>query len=146
MSEVNTNWLTFEEGLERIRRAVGKDFSQSSKIITSRDSGMDQLANKLKIAGAPSGFEKWQLPVYLDGPSQLFISAAAPNAEAGEHSHDAGDGIRFMVSGSIHYAGKELTAGDWMYIPKGKKYSFKAGATGATMCYCYCCCCATRLR
>ena len=76
-----------------------------------------------------------ELPVYLSGPSQLFISAAPPNAEVGEHSHDAGDGIRFMVGGSIYYAGKELTAGDWMYIPQGKKYAFKAGAMGAVMCY-----------
>src|ERR1700722_9754481 len=145
MSNVNINWITFEQGVERIRRAVGKDFDQQSRIITSRDADVGKLQTKLKVGGVPDGFEKWQLPVYLSGPSQLFISAAPPNAEFGEHSHDAGDGIRFMVGGSIHYAGKELTAGDWMYIPQGKKYAFKAGAMGAVMCYCYCCCCVPRL-
>lgn len=141
--EVDTNWLTFEEGLERIRKVVGK--SLENKVVTSRDPGMEQIAAKLKIAGAPSGFQKWQLPVFLNGPSQLFISAGAPNIDVGEHSHDAGDGIRFMVSGSIHFEGKELSAGDWMFIPKGKRYAFRVGALGAVMCYCYCCCCAPRL-
>ena len=108
--EVDTNWLTFEEGLERIRKVVGK--SLENKVVTSRDPGMEQIAAKLKIAGAPSGFQKWQPPVFLNGPSQLFISAGAPNIDVGEHSHDAGDGIRFMVSGSIHFEGKELSAGD----------------------------------
>jgi hypothetical protein len=146
MSAVNIDWLTFEQGLDRIKKAVGKDFDITNRIVTSRDSGMGHLVTKLKVAGAPAGFEKWQLPVYLNGPSQLFISAAGPNVEVGEHSHDAGDGVRFMVSGSILFEGKELTAGDWMFIPKGKKYAFKVGAVGACMCYCYCCCCVPRLQ
>ncbi|MFI5059704.1 MAG: hypothetical protein ACHQLQ_16175 [Candidatus Acidiferrales bacterium] len=98
MSEVNTNWITFEQGLERIKETVGKNFD-TNRIVTSRDPGMEELTKKLRVKGAPSGFEKWQLPVYLNGPSQLFISAAGPNVEVGEHSHDAGDGIRFIVSG-----------------------------------------------
>jgi len=144
MSEINTNWITFEEGLERIRQTVGKQFDQQRKIVTSRDSEVAPLTEKLRVPGLPAGFIKWQLPVYLNGPSQLFISVAAPHSEAGEHSHDAGDGIRFIVSGSINYAGKELTAGDWMYIPQGKRYGFRTGPLGAVMCYCYCCCCVPR--
>jgi quercetin dioxygenase-like cupin family protein len=82
------------------------------------------------------------LPVYLANPSQLFLTIAAPETAAEEHSHDEGDGIRFITSGSIIYKGMELTAGDWMFIPKGEKYSFMTGRMGANMCYCYCCCCA----
>jgi hypothetical protein len=134
-----------EQGLDRIKKAVGNS-DVTNNIVTSRDPGIGDVVAKLKVTGAPQGFEKWQLPVYLNGPSQLFISAAAPNVEVGAHSHDAGDGIRFMVSGSILFDGKELTAGDWMFIPKGKKYAFRVGATGACMCYCYCCSCVPRLQ
>lgn len=58
------------------------------------------------------------------------------------HSHDEGDGFRFIVSGSILFDGRELHAGDWMFIPKGKTYSFKVGRSGVGICYCYACCCA----
>jgi len=59
MSNVNTNWITFEQGVERIRRAVGKDFDQQSRIITSRDADVGKLQTKLKVGGVPDGFEKW---------------------------------------------------------------------------------------
>jgi hypothetical protein len=59
-----------------------------------------------------------------------------------KHSHDEGDGIRIIMSGSIIYDGHELSGGDWMFIPKGVAYDFKVGPMGAALCYCYCCCCA----
>jgi len=59
MSNVNINWITFEQGVERIRRAVGKDFDQQSRIITSRDADVGKLQTKLKVGGVPDGFEKW---------------------------------------------------------------------------------------
>jgi hypothetical protein len=58
------------------------------------------------------------------------------------HSHNEGDGVRFIASGSIKYNGQELTTGDWMYIRAGSEYEFEVGRYGAVMCYCYCCCCA----
>lgn len=91
-----------------------------------------------------NGFKKWQLPIILQD-SQLFISIGQPDINVPKHSHDEGDGIRFIMSGSIYYDGQELNAGDWMFIPKGKPYSMKIGPFGATMCYCYCCCCAGSL-
>ena len=69
---------------------------------------MDALA----IDNVPEGFRKWQLPVYLSEPSQLFISVAEPGVKVPEHAHEEGDGIRFIAGGSITYEGKELTAGD----------------------------------
>ena len=68
----------------------------------------------------------------------MFISSAPPKAKVPSHAHD-GPGVRFISSGSIKYKEQELTAGDWMYIPKGKAYSFEVGALGATMFYCYQC-------
>jgi len=139
----NPNQVTFEQGVERIRAAVEKVGLDASGILTSRDKPVREAARLLAVKNVPDGgFHKWQLPVYLEEPSQLFITVAEPGAEAPEHSHDEGDGIRFIVSGSIHFDGKELTAGDWMYVPAKRRYSFKVGNLGAVMCYCYCCSCA----
>jgi len=90
----------------------------------------------------PEGFQKWQLPFYLEG-GQFFITTAGPNLEVGEHAHDD-DGVRFIISGSIFYDGIELGQGDWMYLPKGQRYGFRTGPAGALMWYCYRCCCAGR--
>jgi len=130
----------FEESLKRIRAAAQKVGIQLNRVITSQDDQAVEAQKLLIVTGLPRGFTEWQLPVWLDRPSELFITLAAPNTAVPEHSHDAGDGIRFIAGGSIIYDGRELTAGDWLYIPAGVKYSFKVGPLGATMCYCYCCC------
>jgi hypothetical protein len=143
-SAFNPNQVTFDEGVQRIRLAVEKAGLDTRRVITSRDEDVLAAQRLLAVTAVPGGFTKWQLPVYLSSPSQLFISVGAANVEVPEHSHDEGDGIRFIASGSIIYQGKELTVGDWMFVPAGQKYSFKVGPFGATMCYCYCCCCAGR--
>lgn len=138
----NPNQLTFADGLNRIAKAVDKvGLSVSDRITTSRDPDVREAVIALKVTNVPSGFQKWQLPVSLSGASQMFLTAANPGASVPAHSHDEGNGIRFIISGSIIYDGKELTAGDWMFIPQGKKYSFQVGELGATMAYCYECCC-----
>ena len=53
-------------------------------------------------------------PVYLNRESNFFLSFAAPGIKVPEHSHDEGDGIRVILSGSLTYGGHQLTAGDWM--------------------------------
>ena len=145
MSKFSPTHITFDEGKARISEALTKvGHKMGSRILTSRDKEAVQLCNLLGIPGEqlPAGFVKWQLPFYLEG-GQFFITSAAPNAEVGEHSHD-NDGVRFVMSGSIYFDGIELNAGDWMFIPKEKRYSIKVGPLGAAMCYCYCCCCGGR--
>jgi hypothetical protein len=144
-ADFNPNALTFEEGIKRLDSILKKEgIDPQHHITTSRDKEAEHLREVLKITNVPKGFQKWMLPVYLTSASQLYISMAEPNVEVPSHSHDEGEGIRFMISGSIMYNGKELTAGDWMYIPKGAQYSMKVGPLGALMCYCYCCSCAGR--
>jgi hypothetical protein len=141
----NPNQVTFDEGVERIRSIAGRvGLDDRGGILTSRDESVARAQDLLAVSEVPKGFTKWQLPVYLSNPSQLFITAAEPGAVTPEHSHDEGDGIRFIAAGSIHYNDTELTAGDWMYVPAGSRYSFTVGKFGALMCYCYCCCCAGR--
>ena len=140
-------FVSFKEGIERINQALAsigiKDLSMDgAPVITSRDPAANRLKEALKVYGLPDGFEKWQLPVFFQGEgAQFFITVAQPGTKADEHAHNNGAAMRFIVSGSIEYAGTELTQGDWMFIPKDSRYSFVTGKMGAVMCYCYSCCC-----
>ncbi|MBC3193901.1 cupin domain-containing protein [Pseudonocardia sp. C8] len=129
--------------MERIQEALkGHGRELNSGIVTSRDEDARELRRELAIDNVPEGFRKYQLPVMLPEQSFMFITVADPDVESPAHSHDEGDGIRFIAGGSIIYDGSELVAGDWMFIPRGERYSFRTGPHGALMCYCYCCCCA----
>lgn len=136
------NRLSFADGLEMMMKAASKFGIERGKIVTSRDENVRKAVGELAVTNVPAGFSKWMLPVHLDGPSQLYLSFAGPGVEVGSHSHDEGDGIRFIISGSIEFDGKELSEGDWMFVPKKVPYTFKVGPRGAGFCYCYQCCCA----
>src|SRR5262245_42486865 len=134
------NRLSFAACTQRIQRAAkAAGLKADAGIVTSKDKGMPQLRKTLSTTNVPKGFQKWQLPVHLDHPSHLFMTVAEPNAKSPRHAHKDGDGIRFIAGGSITYEGKELSAGDWMFIPAGQAYSFEVGPHGAIMCYCYAC-------
>jgi hypothetical protein len=60
----------------------------------------------------------------LDCPSQMFISIGTLDTKVRHHSHDEGDGIRFIASGSTIYQTKELAAGEGMVHFKGLPESF----------------------
>jgi len=138
------NQVTFAEGAVRVQGVLARLKIDTSKaIMTSRDPVAKRLRELLPVSNVPKGFSKYQLP-FVMSDSQLFVTFASPNAEVAEHSHDEGDGIRFIADGSVIYKDIELTAGDWMFIPKGVKYAIRMGARGAVMCYCYCCSCAGR--
>jgi redox-sensitive bicupin YhaK (pirin superfamily) len=106
-----------QEFVDQAISSIGMEMR--AQILTSRDSRSRQLRDQLETKNVPGGFRKWQLPVYLSEPSYLFITVAEPGARSTEHSHDDGDGIRFIISGSINYADQELTARDWMFIRQG---------------------------
>lgn len=139
------NQLSFDDGIRRINQAVRELAFPKNEIVTSRDPVAERAREVLAVANVPGGFVKWQLPVWLEKASQLFITVAEPDIEVPEHSHDEGDGIRFIASGSILFRDRVLAPGDWMFVPAGVRYRFKVGPTGAVMCYCYCCCCAGRV-
>jgi hypothetical protein len=143
MRKFDPNQVSFAEGAVRVERVLQKHKLVLNDIVTSRDKIAKSLKDSLPVANVPDGFSKWQLP-FVMGPSQLFITVAKGGAKVGKHSHDDGDGIRFITNGSVIYNGITLSAGDWMFIPKGVPYSMEIGPDGATMCYCYCCCCAGR--
>jgi hypothetical protein len=148
VEKFDPNRNSFAFCVERIQDAVRRVGLQADKaglqhggrVITSRDENAVQLTRELEVGNVPDGFTKWQLPFFLNEPAHMFMTVAQPGAEAPSHSHDEGTlGIRLIVSGSIIHEGKELTAGDWMVIPAGTRYSFRAGQLGAVMFYCYQC-------
>ena len=127
--------LTFEQGSERIREALRKaEVDIENTIVTSRDPWAERLREELRMTNQPSGVAMWQLPVVLN-QSLLFLQVLEPGAQVPEHEHVRAAVFRLVISGSIHYDGKELTAGDWMYVPRGQSYSFSAGSAGATVMY-----------
>ena len=130
----------FEFGVQRVEEALQPYEGWTNHVVTSKDEQAQSLRKKLDVRNVPDSFSKWQLPFIFDR-SQLYISVAGPGATVPVHSHDEGDGIRFIASGSIEYEGKTLSGGDWMFIPKGEEYEFTVGEFGATMFYCYSCCC-----
>lgn len=143
MADFNPNAKTMAQCLEILKEANKKaGFDPKAGISTSRDPKVRLAAEALRVTNIPSGFKKYQLPVHMDQSCMMYLSIGAPDTVVPEHSHDEGDGFRFIVSGSIKYKDQELTSGDWMHIPARKKYSFQVGPHGVTMFYCYQCCCA----
>lgn len=143
MAKFDPNVSTLAQCLERIRAVREKTgVGKSGGIYTSRDGEVVKAIGQLQVDNVPPGFNKWMLPFATDGPATFYLSFGSPNTEVPEHSHEEGDGIRIILSGSIEYGGKTLGAGDWMYLPAGTRYSFRVGPMGVGMCYCYRCCCA----
>ncbi len=139
-----TDFITFDQGLDRIRDAIRKSGVKGfeSRVVTSKDADVAKVIEMLSIDRLPKGFRKWQLPVaFASVGAQFFITNAEAGSRAAEHSHNNGDAMRVILTGSIRSNGVELKEGDWMFIPKDVPYSFEVGPRGVSMFYCYCCCC-----
>ena len=141
---VNTfqpNDSSFEDGLLVIEEAYKKvGFIPDGKIMTSKDEIAEKLKSALYGVKTPDGFDKWMLPFSLPGAT-FFVTVGQPFAIVPPHAHKKGSGVKFIVSGSILYGNKELTSGDWMYVPQGAEYSFNVGPAGVTIISGYKDCC-----
>ena len=64
-----------------------------------------------------------------------WMSRIAPNTSIPNHSHPLEKlaDIKIIVEGSVKIDGKELTAGNWFWVPEGENYSFSTGKLGATL-------------
>lgn len=144
MQSTRTEWKPDEALFERVdgvpkgvlnvREALEAAGLDTNKIITSRNPALRTVKDRLRSNLMPTGFEQYQLPIPLRGEDTLcFITTGQPNAAFPEHRHAKSDGLRVVISGSISYEGIELTAGDWMYVPRGASYSFVAGTSGCTL-------------
>lgn len=88
---------------------------------------MDRVIADLERKDLPPGVRQWYLPVAIGG-AFAFHTVAEPDAKIPEHSHDA-NLFRFFVSGTAIYRDDiKLSAGDWMLVPKGQRYSLRAAS------------------
>jgi quercetin dioxygenase-like cupin family protein len=129
------------KGVLRVKQSLAElGITLGDKIVTSRDSFMPKLKEKLRRETMPKGFEQWQLPIILginSRPVMMFITVGQPNTEVPEHKHADDSVFRIVISGSIIHGGVELTPGDWVFVPKGQTYSFKTGNLGGAVMHMY---------
>ena|SRR5438034_443207 len=129
------------KGVLRVKNALKEmKIKLGDSIVTSKDPLMIKLMEKLRRTTLPEGFQQWQLPIILGGdnrPVMSFITFGEPHAEIPHHSHKNDSLLRFVLSGTIIYKDQELTTGDWMYVPTGLPYSFKAGQYGCITMHVY---------
>lgn len=134
---------SFDVGLRKLDEAYKKvGQNPFHKIITSKDEIANELIAQLGKVKTPDGFEKWMLPFSLPGAT-FYITVGQPWAFVPLHSHSEGFGIRFILSGSIIFNDKELTSGDWFYVPQNAEYSFTVGSDGVRIASGYYSCCNT---
>jgi len=130
------------KGVLRVKTALKElGITIGDKIITSRDSFMPALMEKLRRTTLPDGFQQWQIPIVLGGtsgrPVMSFITVGSPNAKVPLHGHKNDCLLRIVLSGSILYKDMELITGDWMYVPTGLQYAFTAGRLGCVVWHMY---------
>lgn len=142
MKSFNPNRSTLAKCIAQLKELGADAGIDRGRILTSQDVGKMGLNEKLDVENIPGGFRKSILPVFLEKASTFYFSQGEAGADVPEHSHDEGDGLRVIMSGSIRYGDRELKAGDWMFLPAGQRYSFTVGDEGVSMFYCYSCCCA----
>jgi hypothetical protein len=128
------NSTSFWEGQPHVQSVLKKaGLDPDARVVTSRDPAAKRALELLETKNVPPGFKKWQLPFSLYGPSNAYLTVGTPKTHVPPHAHKEGAGYRLIVDGSIHVKDKELTAGDWMYVPKGEPYGYTVGLRGVTL-------------
>ena len=128
------------EAREHVEEVKRRAADGGRAIVTSRDPDMNEYLFKLRRGGSHGDYEQWQLPVEFtsQGRVYFFLTVVQPGGVVQQHKHDR-DLFRVVVSGSIILKdGRELKAGDWMFVPGGVEYSFRGSLNpGAIIYHCY---------
>ncbi|GAA2445817.1 hypothetical protein GCM10010191_73450 [Actinomadura vinacea] len=121
--------------------------------VTSRDPGVDAAVRDLAGLGRATGLGDFAeradgvahrflpfappMPQAPRGSGRFFVwqSLLEPGTRVPRHSHELERlaDYKVVISGSLLCAGRELTAGDWLWAPAGESYEFTAGETGALL-------------
>jgi quercetin dioxygenase-like cupin family protein len=129
-------------GVQKVRQVLRRHGHRDigDRVLTSQDNDMRAILDDLsRTAGMPPGFQQWQLPLGVgDNHTVLaFMTEADAGAVLPAHSHEA-DLFRVVVSGSLEFNGVRLSAGDWMFIPRGTTYQYTAAPNpGVRTLHCY---------
>ncbi|MEV0688165.1 hypothetical protein AB0I35_30280 [Nocardia sp. NPDC050378] len=106
--------------------------SRDSEVIAAKSAMMDLIPadfpgiTRLFMPFAP------QMPADGTGRFSAYTSRLRGGATVAEHSLVGSDyALKVVISGSIVFRGRTLTAGDWLWIPGGASYSYTAESLGA---------------
>jgi hypothetical protein len=77
------------------------------------------------------------MPGAATGAGRFFqwMSRIDPNTTIPGHKHPLeklGD-MKVVITGSLTFQGRELSAGDWLWVPSGEAYTFSSGDRGAIL-------------
>ncbi|MGH9459315.1 MAG: hypothetical protein ACRD2J_16895 [Thermoanaerobaculia bacterium] len=118
-----------EEYLIRLELALGAIGNEPlAEVITSRDRRLG--GHEADLKGLSEEVRQWTPP--FGGTEDLLTSVtiAGPGSNLGPAAHLEGDAIRFVLNGSVWFAGEELGPGDWLFIPSGAAYRLRVGYRG----------------
>ena len=117
---------------QRIRAAHGDQFQQDTMVLTSRDELAIRMMNRLSASGLEEGFHGLLIPLVFESPIEIDVVARV-GATTGEHDHDTA-GFHQILNGTVRVTVPSqnvdvyLGPGDWVWIPRGVRYTFEVVA------------------
>jgi len=111
-------------------------------MLCSRDPGPTAARATLRdlIPADFPGVTRWFLPIAPKMPTAgagrfvAYTTALAPGATVSAAGPvRSAYALKAVISGSVICEGRRLTAGDWLWIPEGRAYSFTAETLGAAV-------------
>jgi mannose-6-phosphate isomerase-like protein (cupin superfamily) len=129
MESTRTSQPLLEEYLIRLELVLAAlDQVSISEVISSKDARLS--AQTSQLAKLADDARRWQPPFGGDADLLTSVTVAGPGADIGPTLHLDGDAVRFVLSGSVWFRGKELGPGDWLLIPAGTGYRLRVGYRG----------------
>ncbi len=118
-----------EEYLIRLELVLGALGTASiQEVISSKDDRLSRFSGEIgRLAEAA---REWEPPFSGDEELLTSVTVAGPGSDIGPTLHLDGDAVRFVLSGSAWFQGKELGPGDWLLIPAGAGYRLRVGYRG----------------
>lgn len=128
--------------LDKLIHQLGQDAKTNRGVLCSRDPEVIAAKPELTdlIPAHFPGVKRWFLPVGPLMPSDgtgrfsAYTSCLASGAAITPRQLDADIGaLKVVVSGSIEFRGRSLTAGDWVWLPAGETYGYRAEKLGSVL-------------
>lgn len=117
-----------EEYLIRLELVLGALGGSIREVVSSRDPRLARFAGELGRLADEA--RRWEPPFSGDEDLLTSVTVAGPGSDIGPTVHLDGDAVRFVLSGSVWFRGKELGPGEWLLIPAGAGYRLRVGYRG----------------
>jgi hypothetical protein len=137
--------LAAAQVVDRILKGLGRENNKNTGVLTSRDPGVISAKEELTNLVSPhfDGVKRWFVPVApvlpMDWTGRFsayttYLSSGAAITPRTLDTEEVG-ALKVVVGGSIELQGsnQSLTQGDWVWLPAGGEYSFRAEEAGAVL-------------